>query len=81
MKKFLQQHLGQSWKTTLVSYLLAVMLAMQPLLDVQVDLNNRYELVKYTLRLLFAAGVAFFGKYAADSSQVKKIEKQIKEES
>jgi hypothetical protein len=72
MKYLLTKHFGASYKTTIISYLLAVMLAVQPLLDEQVELNNRYQLTKYIIRLVFAAGVAAFGKYAADSSQVKK---------
>jgi hypothetical protein len=80
MKNILHKHLGQSWKTTLVSYLLAVMLALQPLLDAEVDLSKKYALFKYIIRLVFAAGVAFFGKYAADSSQVKQVQKQIDRE-
>ena len=77
LKKSMQQYLGQSWKTTLVSYLLAMMLAVQPLLDAKTDLSNRYEFFKYIMRLLFAAGVAILGKYAADSSQVKDLRKEV----
>jgi len=77
MKTLLQRSLGQSWKTTLVSYILAMMLAVQPLLDEATNLNNRYELFRYILRLLFAAGVAFLGRYAADSSQVKELRKEV----
>ncbi|HUC83474.1 MAG TPA: hypothetical protein VMR70_21355 [Flavisolibacter sp.] len=77
MKTFVQRWLGQSWKTTLVSYILAVLLAVQPLLEETTNLNNRYEFARYLLRLLFAAGVAFLGKYAADSSQVKNLRKYV----
>ena len=80
MKKLLQRYLGQSWKTTLVSYILAIILAVQPLVEEAPVLNNRYELTRYLVRLLFAAGVAFLGKYAADSSQVKDLRKEINEE-
>jgi hypothetical protein len=72
MKNYLIRHFGESYKTTIISYGLAVMLALQPLLDEQVDLDNNYQLTKYIIRLLFATGVAAFGKYAADSSQIKK---------
>jgi hypothetical protein len=73
MKQYMKKHFGQSWKTTIVSYLLAAMLAVQPLLDASADLGNRQERMKYIFRLAFAAGVALLGKYAADSNQVKQI--------
>lgn len=79
MKKIPKQHLGQSWKTTVGGYALAIMLAVQPLLNVEVDFTKRHDVVKYVTRLLFAAGVAFFGKYAADSAQVKKMQNTNKD--
>ena len=79
MNQFFSKPFGQSWKTTLVSYLLAVMLAVQPLLELEVNFSKGYEVLKYSLKLLFAAGIAFFGKYAADNSQVKALSKKIKD--
>lgn len=76
MKKAIRASLGSSWKTTLISYVLAVMIALQPLLNEEIDWGRRSQLVRYIVRLFFAAGVAVFGKYAADSSQVHKVEQQ-----
>jgi hypothetical protein len=72
MKNFFEKNLGRSWKTTVVSYALAILLAVQPLVDEKVNLNTRYERYKYVLRLLFAAGIACLGKYAADSTEEKR---------
>lgn len=78
MKQWLENLLGKSWKTTLTSYVLAILIAIQPFLTEDVDLSNKYQFWKYVLRLTVAALIAIIGKQAADSSQVKEVSRDVK---
>lgn len=79
MKRWLIKHIGVSWQTTLISYLMAILLAVQPFLTEHIDWNSRREVLRYMLRILFAACIAVFGKKAADSHQVKEVDKKVDE--
>lgn len=70
-------HLGQSWKTTLVGYILAALFAIQPLLTEEVDFTIKAQVLRYAWRLIVAVGIAILGKYAADSAQVKAVDKRV----
>jgi hypothetical protein len=77
MNKWMETHLGKSWKTTLVSYVMAVMLAVQPFLDQEVDFTNKHKTVLFIVKIVFAGGIALFGKIAADSAQVKEVHNDV----
>jgi hypothetical protein len=77
MKNWLVKHVGKSWKTTIISYAMAVILAVQPLLTEVIDWDSQRELIQYCARIVFAIAVAVFGKMAADSGQVKAIDKKV----
>lgn len=79
MKKWLETHIGKSWKTTLISYAMAVLIAVQPLLTETVDFDSRHEVFRYSLRIAFAVLVAIFGKIAADSTQVKHVDNKVEQ--
>ena len=75
MKKFFIKRFGSSWKTKALSYVLAAMLAIQPLLSIEVDFSKKIDVIRYVTRLFFAAGVALMGKYVADTSEIKDCKK------
>jgi hypothetical protein len=77
MNKWMETHLGKSWKTTLVSYVMAVMLAVQPFLDQEVDFTNKHKTVLFIVKIVFAGSIALFGKIAADSAQVKEVHNDV----
>lgn len=79
MKKWLETNIGKSWKTTLISYFMAILLAVQPMLTETIDFNSRHEVARYAVRVIFAAAIALFGKIAADSSQVKHVDAKVEE--
>jgi hypothetical protein len=58
-------------KTGMAGYLLAIMIAVQPMLNSEVDYNSRPEVIRYVVRLMFAAAIAFFTKYAGNESSLK----------
>jgi hypothetical protein len=63
MKQFFIRHLGKNWLTVLAGYVFAVMLALQPLLDIEVDFSRKPEIIRYVARIFLAAAVAVSGKY------------------
>jgi hypothetical protein len=79
MTHWLEKHFGKSWKTSILSYLMAILVAVQPLLTESVDMTNKQERNRYLIRIVFAAFIALFGKIAADSSQVKKVDQKVEE--
>jgi hypothetical protein len=79
MKKWLENNIGKSWKTTLTGYLMAALIAVQPFLTEVVDLSDKHQRNRYILRIIVAAGVAILGKQAADSHQVKQVDEKVDE--
>jgi hypothetical protein len=75
--RFMERYVGKSWKTTITGYGIAVLVAIQPLVNEDVDFNNRNSVVKFIFRMLVAAGIAAFGKWAADSKQVKDVDAKV----
>lgn len=80
MNKFLKKALGQSWKTTLASYLLAALIAVQPFFTETVDLTDKTERLRFIWRIAIAIGVGVIGKYAADSRQVKEVDAKVNQQ-
>jgi hypothetical protein len=76
MKKFRMNRSRAVSKTKWVSYLLAILMAIQPLLDLEVDISNKQALVKYVIRLLAASAVALLGKYTATRSVPNEMERR-----
>jgi hypothetical protein len=77
MKKWLIANFGHSYKTTIVSYLLAIGAVAQPIVEsVIYDENFRFTF-QFGFRLFFAVGMAVLGKYAADSAQVKSVNSDV----
>jgi hypothetical protein len=79
MKKWLENNIGKSWKTTLVGYVSAGFVAVYPLLDADVDWNSKTSVKRYFVKLLIAAGIALMGKFSADSAQVKQVDQKVDE--
>jgi hypothetical protein len=79
VKAWLVKHIGVSWKTTLIGYVTALILAIQPLLTEDIDFENKFQRNRYIFRIICAAAVAIFGKYAADSAQVKRVDDKVEE--
>lgn len=77
MKRWLEKHFGKSYKTTLVSYMLAIGAVLQPIIESTVYAEDFKFTYAFAFRLFFAAGMAFLGKWAADSSQVKEVDKKV----
>ena len=73
MKQFFIKQFGTSWKTKLLGYIVAMMLAVQPLLNIEVDFSKRTDVFKYILRVFFAATIAVMGKYVGESSASRKV--------
>lgn len=77
MKKWMETHIGKSWRTTIVSYLLAIGAVIQPIIESVVYAEDFKFTFAFAFRLFFAGGMAFFGKYAADSQQVKHVDSKV----
>lgn len=77
MKRWLENKFGKSYKTTLVSYALAIGAVLQPIIESTVYAEDFKFTFAFAFRLFFAAGMAAFGKWAADSSQVKEVDQKV----
>jgi DMSO/TMAO reductase YedYZ heme-binding membrane subunit len=75
--KWMETHLGKSWKTTLIGYVAAAFTAIYPLMDQDVDFSNRLSVKRYIIKLVIAIGIALMGKYSADSAQVKEVHNDV----
>lgn len=69
--------LGHSVKTTTLGYIIAALLAIQPILTEPINWDSRHDLLKYAFRLVVAIAIAIFGRMAADSAQVKEVNKKV----
>lgn len=67
---------GKSVKTTILGYVIAALVAIQPLLIDPINWDSRHDVARYVFRLAVAVLIAVFGKMAADSAQVKEVKKQ-----
>jgi hypothetical protein len=77
MKKWFETHIGKSWRTTLIGYVVAAFVAIYPLLDADVDFDSKTSVKRYIIKLLIAGAVAMWGKYQADSAQVKHVDNKV----
>ncbi|RYY93612.1 MAG: hypothetical protein EOO11_19435 [Chitinophagaceae bacterium] len=62
-------------RTTLAGYIVATLIAVEPLLAESVDWSSRPEVVRYGFRLTVAIAIAVGGKYAQDAQNNSHEEK------
>ncbi|MFL5741188.1 MAG: hypothetical protein ACJ75B_13275 [Flavisolibacter sp.] len=55
-------------RVALASSVFAVMLALQPLLDQEVDFKRKDQVARYVVRICFAVVMALLGKYRSTVS-------------